>query len=99
MHVGTCPEGLASMKSSKKARRGPQRIGGHPATVYGSKEAFDISQKRRRCKMLARYFEKFDEATRKEVVRDCATELRVLDIADRDIAKESQSEVRREKCE
>ena len=64
-HVGTCPEGQASLKATKGGGAN-RRIGGHPATVYGTKEAFETSQKRRRCKHLALCLEKFDEETRKQ---------------------------------
>ena len=59
-HVGTCPEGIASVKASKTTRR----VGGYPPTVYGSKEAFEVSQKRRRCKHLALSAERHDAKTR-----------------------------------
>jgi hypothetical protein len=45
-NAGTCPEGTASLKAAKGGAN--RMIGGHPATVYGSKDAFECSQKRRR---------------------------------------------------
>eukprot|EP00740_Mantoniella_antarctica_P004743 CAMPEP_0181356476 /NCGR_PEP_ID=MMETSP1106-20121128/4444_1 /TAXON_ID=81844 /ORGANISM="Mantoniella antarctica, Strain SL-175" /LENGTH=327 /DNA_ID=CAMNT_0023469267 /DNA_START=155 /DNA_END=1135 /DNA_ORIENTATION=+ len=85
-HVGTCPEGEASLKGAKGGRGGANRmIGGHPATVYGSKEAFVTSQKRRRCKHLALYLEKFDDATQAEVLASIKQELDDLQITIRDI--------------
>jgi hypothetical protein len=76
--VGTCEEGVASLKAAKTPNR---MTGGHPATVYGSKEAFETSQKRRRCKHLALYLDRFDEATQKQVLDGCKQELDDLKIA------------------
>ena len=68
-HVGTCPEGQASIKVAKKQKGvGGRALGGMPATVYGTKEAFDVAQHRRRCKHLALYFEKFDEDGQRELL-------------------------------
>ena len=81
-HVGTCPEGLASIKASKTNRG---RVGGHPPTVYGSKEAFEVSQKRRRCKHLAVYLEKYDAETRDAVLTSLKKELDDLKITAKDL--------------
>eukprot|EP00227_Mantoniella_beaufortii_P011902 CAMPEP_0197585290 /NCGR_PEP_ID=MMETSP1326-20131121/7628_1 /TAXON_ID=1155430 /ORGANISM="Genus nov. species nov., Strain RCC2288" /LENGTH=297 /DNA_ID=CAMNT_0043149767 /DNA_START=318 /DNA_END=1208 /DNA_ORIENTATION=- len=82
-HVGTCPEGKDSLKAAKGGAN--RMIGGHPATVYGDKDAFETSQKRRRCKHMALYLEKFDEATRQQVLDSCKQELDDLKITPRDI--------------
>ena len=85
-HVGTCPEGQASVKAAKKQKGvGGRAIGNLPATVYGTKEAFDVAQKRRRCRYLALYLEKLDESGQRELVSALATELKDLDIAEKDV--------------
>ena len=81
-HVGTCPEGLASIKASKTNRG---RVGGHPPTVYGSKEAFEVSQKRRRCKHLAVYLERYDAETRDALLTSLKKELDDLKITAKDV--------------
>ena len=83
-HVGSCAEGKDSLKASGGSAR---RIGGHPATVYGTKAMFEVAQKRRRCKHLALYLERFDDKTRADVVRAVETELRDLGIAPADVAR------------
>ena len=80
-HVGTCPEGIASVKASKTTRR----VGGHPPTVYGSKEAFEVSQKRRRCKHLALYLERHDAETRDALLTSLKKELDDLKITAKDV--------------
>ena len=72
-HVGACEEGNASIKATKGSNR---RVGGHPATVYGTRAMFDVSQKRRRCKHLALYLERHDETTRARLLREIEPELR-----------------------
>ena len=85
-HVGTCPEGQASVKAAKKQKGvGGRAIGNLPATVYGTKDAFDVAQKRRRCRYLALYLEKLDESGQRELVSALATELKDLDIAEKDV--------------
>ena len=80
-HVGTCPEGIASVKASKTTRR----VGGYPPTVYGSKEAFEVSQKRRRCKHLALYLERHDAKTRDALLTSLKKELDDLKITAKDV--------------
>ena len=85
-HVGTCPEGQASVKAAKKQKGvGGRAIGNMPATVYGTKDAFDVAQKRRRCRYLALYLEKFDDEGQRELVDALASELKDLDIAEKDV--------------
>lgn len=85
-HVGSCPEGQASVKAAKKQKGvGGRAIGNMPATVYGTKEAFDVAQKRRRCRYLALYLEKLDADGQRELIKALATELRDLDIAEKDV--------------
>ena len=83
-HVGACEEGKASIKATKGSNR---RVGGHPATVYGTRAMFDVSQKRRRCKHLALYLERFDDAQRKEVLTSVDRELKDLGIAPKDVER------------
>ena len=94
-HVGTCPEGQASIKVAKKQKGvGGRALGGMPATVYGTKEAFDVAQHRRRCKHLALYFEKFDEDGQRELLAALATELRDLSIGEKDVRKWQKKEAK-----
>ena len=65
-----------------------------PATVYGTKEAFDVAQHRRRCKHLALYFEKFDEDGQRELLAALATELRDLHIGEKDVRKWQKKEAK-----
>jgi hypothetical protein len=65
-----------------------------PATVYGTKEAFDVAQHRRRCKHLALYFEKFDDDGQRELLAALATELRDLHIGEKDVRKWQKKEAK-----
>ena len=84
-HVGTCAEGKDSLKAAGVGNR--RNVGGHPATVYGTKQAFEVAQKRRRCKHLALYLERFDDENREELLTALDDELRDLGIARADVAR------------
>ena len=84
-HVGTCAEGKDSLKAAGAGNR--RNVGGHPATVYGTKQAFEVAQKRRRCKHLALYLERFDDENREELLTALDDELRDLGIARADVAR------------
>ena len=86
-HVGTCVEGKDSLKA---AGVGNRRVGGHPATVYGTKQAFEVAQKRRRCKHLALYLERFDDGDRTALLNQLDDELRDLNIARADVARSAK---------
>ena len=86
-HVGTCVEGKDSLKA---AGVGNRRVGGHPATVYGTKQAFEVAQKRRRCKHLALYLERFDDGDRTALLNRLDDELRDLNIARADVARSAK---------
>ena len=60
-------------------------MGGYPPTVYGSKEAFEVSQKRRRCKHLALYLERHDAKTRDALLTSLKKELDDLKITAKDV--------------
>ena len=83
-HVGTCEEGKASLKESGSAQK---RVGGHPPTVYGNKAMFEVAQKRRRCKQLALFLEKYDAEFRDDLLKACERELKDLQISSADIKK------------
>ena len=86
-HVGACAEGKDSLKASGASNR---RISGHPATVYGTKAMFEVAQKRRRCKHLALYLERFDEKMRADIVKAVEPELGDLGIAPADVARSAK---------
>ena len=89
-HVGTCAEGKDSLKQSGGSAN--RRIGGHPATVYGTKAMFDVAQKRRRCKHLALFLERHDETTRARLLREIEPELRDLGITPADVARSAKKQ-------
>ena len=89
-HVGACAEGKDSLKQSGGSAN--RRIGGYPATVYGTKAMFDVAQKRRRCKHLALFLERHDETTRARLLREIEPELRDLGITPADVARSAKKQ-------
>jgi len=55
--------------------------------VYGNKNMFEVAQKRRRCKQLALFLEKYDENFRGTVLKELDRELKDLTITPGDIKK------------
>ncbi|EEH55031.1 uncharacterized protein MICPUCDRAFT_68871 [Micromonas pusilla CCMP1545] len=109
-HVGSCPEGAASlkaMKSKEKAAGGGGGGGGGArglagqGTTYGTRAMFDESQKRRRCKHLVLYLERHDGETQSKILEGVKTELADLGITSRELRhwqkKEDKAIAEREK--
>ena len=53
--------------------------------MYGNKNMFEVAQKRRRCKQLALFLEKYDENFRGTVLKELDRELKDLTITQGDI--------------
>ena len=86
-HIGGCELGKQVTKWAQKNKKTVNARGGHPAGTYGSPEAFQESQRLRRLRDLASYFENKDEKFTAQVLDLLEREIKDLNIAKKDVTR------------